>query len=83
MEVSVNFTSVSTAVDENDASKEKVFTVDNAINIQGADRAKVQVISVSGVKVYEAQNVSSDYITLKPGMYIVVVDNSTYKVVVK
>lgn len=83
MEVSVGFVSVSTAINATERSNIKVFGVQNAINIQGAGRASVQVINLSGIKVYEAQNVSSDYIPVKQGIYIVVVNNKSYKVMVR
>ncbi|TAJ11905.1 hypothetical protein DMA11_14890 [Marinilabiliaceae bacterium JC017] len=83
MEVSVGFVGISTAINTNDISKVKVFGVENAINIQGAEHARVQIINLNGIKVYDEQNVISDYITLKSGMYIVIVDNSTYKAMVR
>jgi hypothetical protein len=86
-DLTVYFSGTSTGINEPKTNKAQDFNVTTAnsqIKVQNCNGSNVAVYSLSGAKVFSQDNAGGTVsVNVAPGLYIVVVDNISTKVIVK
>ena len=78
-----NNATIGSGVNGNKVYGTMAYGINQAIVVNGARNAKVAVYTVSGVQLYEGNGDDTMTIPATSGIYMVTIDNVTYKVIVK